>query len=73
VKEIIVFDVCLVSSGKEFRYHFCTVAYLFEKMIKYAEFEVLRAIDLNKLICKYKKAIGKIENKALTTVEIIEK
>ncbi len=58
-KEIRAFDLCPVSSGNELTYHFLEVAFLFEKMMEYAEAEVLRAVDINKLICKQKKAIGK--------------
>jgi hypothetical protein len=61
VKEIIAFDVCPESSGNELTYHFLEVAYLLEKMMEHAEDEVLRAVDINKLICKHKKAIGKIK------------
>ncbi len=46
VHETIAFDVCLVSSGNEVTYHFLEVAYLFEKMMEYAEDEMLRAVNL---------------------------
>ncbi len=52
VHEIVAFDVHPVSSGNEVTCHFLEVAYSFEKMIKYAEDEMLRAINLKKLICK---------------------
>jgi hypothetical protein len=72
VKEIIAFDVHPVSSGNKLTYHFLDVAYLFKQIMEYAEDEVLRAVDCNKFICKLKKATGKIENEALTTVEDVE-
>jgi hypothetical protein len=39
-------DVCPVSSGNKVRYHFLEVAYSFEKMMEYAEDEMLRAVSL---------------------------
>jgi hypothetical protein len=73
VKEIIAFDACPVSSSNELTYHYMEVAYSFEKMMECAEDEELKAVDLNKLICKHRKAIGKVENEPLTTVRYVEK
>ncbi len=72
MKEIMVFDVSQVSSGNIITYHFLEVAYSFEKMMEYAEDGELRAVDFNKLICKHRKAIGKVENGALSTVKYVE-
>jgi hypothetical protein len=42
-------------------------------MIEYAEDEELRAVDLNKLICKQRKAIVEVENGPLrTTVKYVD-
>ncbi len=46
VREIIAFDVRPVSSGNEVTHHFLEVAYSFEKTLKYAEDEMMRAILL---------------------------
>ena len=46
VQEIIAFDVQPVSSGNEVTHHFLEVAYSFEKMLEYAEDEMLRAVLL---------------------------
>jgi hypothetical protein len=46
VHEIIAFDVRPVSSGNEVTYHFLEVAYSFEKRLKHAEDEMLRAVPL---------------------------
>jgi hypothetical protein len=47
VHEIIAFDVRPVSSGNEVTHHFLEVAYSFEKMLEYAEDEMLRAVHLD--------------------------
>ncbi len=47
VHEIIAFDVQPVSSGNEVTHHFLEVAYSFEKMLEYAEDEMLRAVLLD--------------------------
>jgi hypothetical protein len=41
--------------------------------LEYAEDEELRAVDLNKLIFKHKKAINKVENELLAAVKYVEK
>ncbi len=46
VHETIAFDVWPVSSGNEVTHHFLEVAYSFEKRLKYAEDEMLRAVPL---------------------------
>ncbi len=46
VHKIIAFDVRPVSSGDEVTHHFLEVAYSFEKTLKYAEDEMLRAVLL---------------------------
>ncbi len=46
VHEIIAFDVRPVSSGNKVIHHFLEVAYSFEKMLEYAEDEMLRAVLL---------------------------
>ena len=46
VHKIIAFDVGPVSSGNEVTHHFWEVAYSFEKMLEYAEDEMLRAVLL---------------------------
>jgi hypothetical protein len=46
VHKIIAFDVRPVSSGNEVTHHFLKVAYSFEKRLKYAEDEMLRAFPL---------------------------
>jgi hypothetical protein len=61
-----------VSSSNKLTYQFLEVAYSFEKMMEYAEDEELRAVDLNKLICQHRKAIGKVENEPLTAVKFVE-
>ncbi len=38
----------------------------------YAEDEELRAVDIKTLICKQRKAIGKVENETLTAVKYVE-
>ncbi len=52
VQEIIAFDVRPVSSGNEVKHHFFEVAYSFEKMLEYAENEMLRAVLLDQFICE---------------------
>jgi hypothetical protein len=47
VHEIIAFDVWPVRSGNEVTHHFLEVAYSFEKMLEYAEDEMLRAVLLD--------------------------
>ncbi len=47
VHEIIAFDVRPASSGNEVTHHFLEVAYSFEKMLEYAEDEMLRAVFLD--------------------------
>ncbi len=47
VHEIIAFDVRPVNSGNEVTHHFLEVAYSFEKMLEYAEDEMLRAVLLD--------------------------
>ncbi len=46
VHKIIAFDVQPVSSGNKVTHHFLEVAYSFEKMLEYAEDEMLRAVLL---------------------------
>ncbi len=46
VHKIIAFDVQPVSSGNKVTHHFLEVAYSFEKMLEYAEDEMLRAVPL---------------------------
>ncbi len=41
-------------------------------MMEYAEDEELRADDFNKFACEHRKAIGKVEKKALTTVKYVK-
>ena len=72
MEEITAIDVCRVSSGNKVTYHFLEVAYSFEKMMEYAEDEELRAVDIKTLICKQRKAIGKVENEALTAVKCVK-
>ncbi len=50
VHKIIAFDVRPVSSGNKVTHHFLEVAYSFEKMLEYAEDEMLRAVLLDKFI-----------------------
>ncbi len=52
VHGIIAFDVRPVSSGNEVTHHFLEVAYSFEKTLKYAEDEMLRAVLLEQFICE---------------------
>ncbi len=40
--------------------------------MKYAKDEDLRAVDLNKLICEHKKAVGQVETKALAAIKYVE-
>ncbi len=47
VHKIISFDVWPVCSGNEVTHHFLEVAYSFEKMLEYAEDEMLRAVLLD--------------------------
>jgi len=46
VRKIIAFDVRPVSSGNKVTHNFLEVAYSFEKMLEYAEDEMLRAVPL---------------------------
>jgi aspartyl/asparaginyl-tRNA synthetase len=46
VHKIIAFDVRPVSSGNKVTHHFLEVAYSFEKTMKYAKDEMLRAVLL---------------------------
>jgi hypothetical protein len=46
VHEIIAFDVCPVTYGNEVTHNFLKVAYSFEKMLEYAEDDMLRAVPL---------------------------
>jgi hypothetical protein len=52
VHKIIAFDVWPVSSGNKVTHHFLEVAYSFEKTLEYEEDEMLRAVLLEKIICK---------------------
>jgi RPA family protein len=59
MKEIMVFDVCPVSSGNELMYHLLEVAYLFEKIMEYFEDKEFNTVDIDRFICKQKEAIVK--------------